>query len=88
MKREKTKRNFIYSYVVARAAEIILEKDVIGEIYNIGTDNEYTVLEIAEKLLKKHRPNENIKDCVKFIEDRPFNDYRHAINSDKLKELG
>lgn len=84
----KTKRNFVHVYDVARAVEIILEKGVVGEIYNIGTDNEYTVLEIAERLLKKHKPNENINDWVEFVEDRPFNDYRYAINSDKLKELG
>jgi dTDP-glucose 4,6-dehydratase len=83
-----TKRNFVHALDVARAVETILQKGVIGEIYNIGTDNEYTVLDIAKLLLKKYKPNEKFDDWIEFIEDRPFNDHRYAINSTKLKELG
>jgi UDP-glucose 4,6-dehydratase len=84
----KTKRNFVHAHDVARAVEIILQNGIIGEIYNIGTDNEYTVLDIAKLLLKKYKPNEKLEDWVEFVQDRPFNDYRYAINSNKLKELG
>lgn len=83
-----SRRNFVHAYDVARAVEIIIQKGIINEIYNIGTQNEYTVLEIAEILLKKHKPNEKLEDWIEYVEDRPFNDYRYAINSDKLKSLG
>ena len=43
-------RTFIHARDVARAIEVILFKGEIGKIYNIGTDNEFSVLEIAENL--------------------------------------
>jgi UDP-glucose 4,6-dehydratase len=83
-----TRRNFVHALDVAKAVEIIIEKGVIGEIYNIGTDNEYTVLEIAKMLLQKYKPENKMEDWIEFVPDRPFNDYRYAINSDRLKALG
>ena len=50
----KTRRNFIHSYDVATAFQIIYEKGIINEIYNIGTRDEYTVLEIAQILICKY----------------------------------
>ena len=57
-------RAFLHSYDVARALELILEKGNIGEIYNIGSDEdkEYTVLEIAKILIGLIKGNENYDD--------------------------
>lgn len=83
-----SRRNFIHVYDVCLAVETILLKGKINEIYNIGTNNEYTVLEIAEKLLNILKPNEKLSDWIIYVEDRPFNDFRYAINSEKLRNLG
>jgi UDP-glucose 4,6-dehydratase len=83
-----SRRNFVHAYDVATAVEIILLKGVVGEIYNIGTDNEYTVLEIARLIVDKYRPGDLLEDWVEYVEDRPFNDFRYAIDSTKLRELG
>jgi len=83
-----SRRNFIHVYDVCLAVETILLKGVINEIYNIGTNNEYTVLEIAEKILNILKPDEKLSDWIINVEDRPFNDFRYAINSDKLRNLG
>lgn len=83
-----TRRNFVHSYDVARAIDIIIQKGIIGEIYNIGTKNEFSVLEIAQMILDKFKPGENIENWVEYVNDRPFNDYRYAINSEKLENLG
>jgi dTDP-D-glucose 4,6-dehydratase len=47
-------RNFIHVYDVCTAVDIIIKNGKIGEIYNIGSDhsNEFTVMEVAEKLIK------------------------------------
>ena len=45
-------------------------------------------MEIAEKLLNILKPEEKLSDWIINVEDRPFNDFRYAINSDKLKNLG
>ena len=82
-----TRRNFIYIYDVIKAIDIILQKGIINYIYNIGTNNEYSVYEIAEKLIKYLKPNDNIDDWIEYIVDRNFNDYRYAIESNELKKL-
>lgn len=84
----ETRRNFIHAYDVATAFDKIYEKGIINEIYNIGTDNEYTVLEIAKILIEKYKPGENFNDWIVFVPDRKFNDFRYSINSRKLRELG
>ncbi len=83
-------RAFLHAYDVATALKMILEKGEIGEIYNIGSDDhlEYTVLQIAQKLIHLLKPNENVEDWIEYVEDRPFNDKRYYISNEKLKQLG
>jgi dTDP-glucose 4,6-dehydratase len=83
-------RAFLHAYDTARAFEIILEKGVIGEIYNIGCDEgmEYTVLEVAKMLIKMIKNTENYDDWIEYVADRPFNDKRYYISNQKLKDLG
>jgi dTDP-glucose 4,6-dehydratase len=83
-------RAFLHSHDVARAFEIILEKGKVGEIYNIGSDEnqEYTVLEVAKLLIRKIRNTKEHDNWITFIEDRPFNDKRYYISNQKIKDLG
>jgi len=78
-------RNFIHCEDVARAFETILLKGRVGHVYNIGSDDEYSVMQVAEHLQRIIRPR-----TAQFIkvEDRPFNDIRYAIDVTKLKDLG
>lgn len=84
----ETIRNFIYVEDVARAFETILMNGIIGEIYNIGTDNEHSVMGIAKLLHSKIDFDKLFEDCVEYVEDRPFNDFRYCVELDKLKKLG
>ena len=84
----KTRRNFIWTDDVSRAVITIIEKGELNTIYNIGTSQEYSVIEIAEKLINKICDNKTISDHILYVEDRPFNDFRYAIKSDMLKSLG
>ena len=83
-------RAFIHVYDVVKAFDIILEKGVIGEIYNIGSDDneEYTVKYVAEMLIKKIKKTDNHDDYIEYITDRPFNDKRYYISNQKIKNLG
>ena len=83
-------RAFLHVLDVCSGLKIILEKGAIGEIYNIGSDidHEYSVTEIAHKLIKLIKNTENYDDWISYIEDRPFNDKRYHISNDKLKQLG
>ena len=83
-------RAFIHVHDVVKAFDIILEKGVIGEIYNIGSDDneEYTVKYVAEMLIKKIKKMDNYDDYIEYITDRPFNDKRYYISNQKIKNLG
>ena len=83
-----SRRNFIHAMDVSRALDIILQKGELNTVYNIGTTNEYTVLEITQKLLDILRPGEVYSDWVEYVEDRLFNDFRYSVDSTKLRGLG
>jgi len=84
------KRSFLHVLDTCSAFEKILLEGKLGEIYNIGADSEaeYTVMEIAEILVKFIKGTDNFQSYVRFIEDRPFNDSRYFISNEKLKGLG
>uniref|UniRef100_A0A6C0KYF0 NAD(P)-binding domain-containing protein n=1 Tax=viral metagenome TaxID=1070528 RepID=A0A6C0KYF0_9ZZZZ len=83
-------RAFLHVNDVCTAVELILEKGTIGEIYNIGSDDhlEYSVTQIAEKLIKLLKNTDDYNKWITYIEDRPFNDKRYHISNDKLKQMG
>jgi dTDP-D-glucose 4,6-dehydratase len=82
------KRTFIYGNDIASALDIIAEKGEVGKVYNIGTEMEYTVLEVVDFVLKCVFPGSNINDWIEFTSDRPFQDKRYCINSTALRNLG
>jgi len=82
-------RHFIYVGDVARAFIAILHKGIDGETYNVGCEAEYTNIEVAEKLVKALKPEcTDPKEHIEFVADRPFNDVRYYISSEKLMKLG
>lgn len=83
-------RAFLHSEDVASALECVLENGKVGEIYNIGSDEdqEYTVLEIAKILIKLIKNTDNFEEWIEYVEDRPWNDKRYYISNEKVKQLG
>jgi dTDP-glucose 4,6-dehydratase len=83
-------RAFLHAYDTSSAFETILLKGKIGEIYNIGCDEgmEYTVMDVAKKIIKLVKNTEDYDKWIEYIEDRPFNDQRYYISNKKLKDLG
>ena len=88
-----TERSFLYVDDVVKAFECVLFKGKIGEIYNIGTGFEYSVMEIARRLITQifdtdlSRPNE-MDRYIEYVEDRKYNDKRYNISFNKLLALG
>ena len=83
-------RAFLHAFDTARAFETILEKGKIGEIYNIGCDEnmEHSVKDVAKMLIKKMKCTDKCDEWISYVDDRPFNDQRYYISNDKLKDLG
>ena len=80
------KRSFLYIDDLIEAIELILLKGKIGNIYNISSTDEISIMDLAKKLLEIMNINEN--DKIIYIEDRQYNDKRYYICDKKLKELG
>jgi dTDP-D-glucose 4,6-dehydratase len=83
----KTRRNFIWAEDVATATELILYKGEINGIYNIGTTQEYSVMDVAKIIVEK-MTEEAVHNYIEFVEDRPFNDSRYSVDATLLKSLG
>ena len=81
-------RNFIFVDDFVQGVETILKKGEIFHIYNIGTRNEYTVMDIARLLVDRMKPGQDVQDWVTFVEDRLFNDKRYCIDNSHLLGLG
>ena len=80
----RSRRNFIYVDDVSRAVMTVLQNGKNGTVYNIGTRNEFSVLEVFDILRDLVSP-----EATKIhVNDRPHNDKRYAVNSSALHELG
>lgn len=63
------------------AITAVLERGQVGEVYNIGGNNEKANLEIVRLILKElDRP----ESLITHIQDRPGHDRRYAIDSAKI----
>tara|TARA_B100000212_G_C27381371_1_gene537252 strand:+ start:3038 stop:4105 length:1068 start_codon:yes stop_codon:yes gene_type:complete len=70
----------------------VLESGVIGEKYNIGSNNEKMNIEVVQDIcgiLDKKIPYKNsYSNLIEFVDDRPGHDFRYALNSEKIKKIG
>lgn len=81
----KNIRDWIYVRDHCSALDLMLHKGEPGEVYNVGVDNERSNLEMAKMILSAMNKSESM---IEFVEDRPGNDLRYAINSQKIEALG
>lgn len=83
-----SRRTFVHAFDIADAIDVIMHKGDVGRIFNIGTDEEYTVLQTIEMVLSLMRPGEVLTNWVEHVEDRAFQDYRYYIDTTTLRTLG
>jgi dTDP-D-glucose 4,6-dehydratase len=85
-------RRYLYAGDAADAFDTILHKGTLGHIYNVGSYDEISNMELCSKLLREMSiPNETKEEFdkwVKYTHDRPFNDHRYAVDGTKLRNLG
>jgi dTDP-glucose 4,6-dehydratase len=68
-----------------RAAHLVLERGVVGQVYNIGAHNEVTNRDITERLLALTGRDESYID---WVPDRLGHDRRYSVEIDKITALG
>jgi dTDP-glucose 4,6-dehydratase len=85
-------RRYLFAGDAADAFDTILHKGQMGHIYNVGSYDEISNLELCSKLLTEfgipHDTPEEFRKWVKYTHDRPFNDHRYAVDGTKLRQLG
>lgn len=85
-------RRYLYAGDAADAFDTILHKGHVGQIYNVGSSDEVSNLDLCSKILATvsipHSTESELKKWVKYTHDRPFNDRRYAVDGSKLKKLG
>ncbi len=64
-------RSYLYVEDVAEAFDTVLHKGVVGETYNIGTEKERSVLDVAADIAKFFELGD---DKIVHVKDRAFND--------------
>jgi len=79
------KRDWLYANDNCEAIGLVLNKGRDGEVYNIGSGEEYPNIEIAKKIIKILKKPSSL---IKLVKDRPGHDIRYALNCDKIRKLG
>ncbi|MFA4873242.1 MAG: dTDP-glucose 4,6-dehydratase [Patescibacteria group bacterium] len=82
---EKNVREWIYVEDHCRAIDHILHYGELGEVYNIGSGDEIANIDLTKRLLQLLHVGE---EMIEYVTDRPGHDYRYALDSNKLRELG
>lgn len=80
------KREWLYVVDNCEAILTVLEKGKTGEVYNISSNEEHSVLDVVKMIVTGlgRKPEE----WIEFIPNRFGQDGRYAINCDKVKALG
>jgi len=78
-------REWIYVTDNCEAIDLVLREGDVGEVYNIGSGEERTNLEVTRAILDAVGGSE---EQITFVEDRAGHDQRYALETDKIERLG
>ena len=74
-------RDWLYVEDHCAAIATVLEKGILGEVYNIGGNNERANIEIVKLIIENTGKSE---DLIVHVKDRPGHDRRYAIDNTKI----
>ncbi|MBY0009533.1 dTDP-glucose 4,6-dehydratase [Paenibacillus typhae] len=79
-------RDWLYVEDHCSAIDLVIHNGVIGEVYNIGGNNERTNMHIVKTILEELGKPESL---ITYVQDRPGHDRRYGIDPTKItNELG
>jgi len=81
----KNERFYLSVQDFARAIILLIKKKNNG-IYNIGSNESYTNIELAKSICKYL--DKDPKKFINYVKDRPYNDKRYSISSSKIRKIG
>ena len=78
-------RDWIHVLDHCRGINTILQRGQVGEVYNIGANEEVANIDLVKRILDcVGKPYE----LITYVDDRLGHDRRYAVNSGKLQTLG
>ena len=87
-KSSEIQRAFMHVDDVVNAVDIVWKRGVPGEIYNIASDDEISVMNVTKLMIKIITGSDDYDKYITYVDDRPFNDSRYYISPKKLKSIG
>jgi dTDP-glucose 4,6-dehydratase len=78
-------RDWLHVEDHCRGVDLIIEKGVTGEVYNIGGGNEVPNVELTRRILQLTGKPESL---IRPVADRLGHDRRYALSTAKLRALG
>ncbi|PXF39706.1 hypothetical protein BWQ96_10595 [Gracilariopsis chorda] len=83
-------RNYVYVTDMAEAFDVIMHRGNVGGVYNVGSDEEKTNLQVVRDCVRASglQDPSNPNAYITFVKDREVNDHHYRIDSSKLKKLG
>lgn len=85
-------RNWIYVEDHSEGVLKIIKKGKIGNIYNLGSNNSITNIQLILKMCElldgilPRNNNKNYKNLITFVKDRPGHDRRYSQSINKIKK--
>ncbi|MCY9031020.1 GDP-mannose 4,6-dehydratase, partial [Bacillus inaquosorum] len=82
-------RDWLYVEDHCAAIDLVIHKGSLGEVYNIGGNNEKTNIDLVKtviKLLQEKVDSKIDESLIKYVQDRKGHDRRYAIDASKIKK--
>jgi dTDP-glucose 4,6-dehydratase len=78
-------RNWIFVEDFCAAIDLVLERGVAGDAYNVGGPDELPNIETVKMILELTGRDESL---IEYVTDRPGHDRRYSLSSGKVRGLG
>jgi dTDP-glucose 4,6-dehydratase len=78
-------RDWLHVSDHCRAIDVVIERGVSGEVYNIGGGNQIRNADLTRRILQLLDKPESL---IRRVQDRPGHDRRYSLNTGKLQALG
>lgn len=78
-------RDWLYVEDNCRAIDTVMRKGRLGEVYNVGANNEVKNIDIAKRIVNLLGKPESL---IKHVNDRLGHDKRYALDCGKIHSLG
>ncbi|OGG46456.1 MAG: dTDP-glucose 4,6-dehydratase [Candidatus Handelsmanbacteria bacterium RIFCSPLOWO2_12_FULL_64_10] len=78
-------RDHLYVTDHCEAIDLVLHRGAVGEVYNVGGENEANGIAVVEKILGFV---EKPRTLIQYVKDRPGHDMRYSLDASKIRALG